>query len=69
MESMETFIVVIALIASAAGTLLLLACLAGKRSQLVKAYNFRMEAGTREQDNKDNTKKMIKRPRQKPFPK
>jgi len=55
--SMETFIVVIALMASAAGTLLLLACLANKRSQLVQAYNVSMEADSRGQNSENNINK------------
>ena len=50
---METFIVIIALLASASGTLLLLACLANKRSQLVTAYNVKLEAESRQQSIED----------------
>ena len=40
---METFIILVSLVASAAGSLVLLACLAGKRAQLIKAYNIQKE--------------------------
>ena len=40
---METFIIVIAMIASAAGSLVLLTCLAARRSELVKAFNVQHE--------------------------
>ena len=47
---METFIVVIAMIASAAGSLVLLACLASRRSELVKAFNLQRDMESDEQE-------------------
>jgi len=43
MSSMETFIVVVGLVAAIGGSLILLSCLAHKRAQLVKAFNIQME--------------------------
>ena len=43
---METLILVFALVTSAAGTLILLACLAGRRAELVKAFNVQQQSGT-----------------------
>ena len=48
MSSIESFIVIVALVSAAGGSLMLLACLAGKRSQLVKAYNMKREIEQRE---------------------
>ena len=45
---METFIILISLTAAAAGSLILLTCMAGKRSQLVKAFNIQQEKLERE---------------------
>ena len=42
---METLILLFALIASAGGTLILLACLAGRRAELVKAFNIQQKSG------------------------
>ncbi|MBN1436122.1 MAG: hypothetical protein JW936_03530 [Sedimentisphaerales bacterium] len=42
---METLILVFALTASAAGTLILLTCLAGRRAELVKAFNLQQQSG------------------------
>ncbi len=53
---METFIILVSLAAAAAGSLILLTCMAGKRSQLVKAFNIqqeRLEREARLQRNKD----------------
>jgi len=43
MSSMETAIVLISLIASGVGSLVLLAALAARRAELVKAYNIQVE--------------------------
>jgi len=43
MANMEIFIVLVSLAAAAGGSLVLLACMAGKRAQLVKAYNIKKE--------------------------
>ena len=45
---METFIILISLAAAATGSLILLTCMAGKRSQLVKAFNIQQEKLERE---------------------
>ena len=45
---METFIILVSLTAAAAGSLILLTCMAGKRSQLVKAFNIQQEKLERE---------------------
>jgi len=45
---METFIILVSLAAAAAGSLILLTCMAGKRSQLVKAFNLQQEMLERE---------------------
>ena len=45
---METFIILISLTAAVAGSLILLTCMAGKRSQLVKAFNIQQEKLERE---------------------
>ncbi|MCK5270592.1 MAG: hypothetical protein KAJ46_07395 [Sedimentisphaerales bacterium] len=45
---METFIILVSLAAAAAGSLILLTCMAGKRSQLVKAFNIQQEKLERE---------------------
>ena len=59
MSSMESFIVVVSLIASAMGVLILLASLAGKKAQLVKAFTIQLEVEARERDIQDriNSKK------------
>lgn len=43
MSSMELFIVISALVASAAGGLILLLSLAGKKAHLVKTFNLQQE--------------------------
>ena len=48
MEAMETFVVVVSLIAAAIGGLIFLSSLAGKRAFLVKAYNMQKEIEQRE---------------------
>jgi len=62
--SMELFIVFVSLVAAAAGTLILLACMAGKRAQLVRSFNIQQKiqehqakiAQNRQQfKNKENT--------------
>ena len=40
---METFIILVSLAAAATGSLILLTCMAGKRSQLVKAFKIQQE--------------------------
>jgi len=45
---METFIVVMALAAAVTGALVLLATLAGKRAQLIKAFNIQQEIARRD---------------------
>jgi len=45
---METFIILVSLAAAAAGSLILLTCMAGKRAQLVKAFNIQQEKLERE---------------------
>lgn len=45
---METFIIVVGLLAGAGGCLVLLACLAGERAQLIEAYNIELEAQSRD---------------------
>ena len=45
---METFIILVSLAAAATGSLILLTCMAGKRSQLVKAFNIQQEKLERE---------------------
>jgi len=55
---METFIIVTALIASAAGAGVLLLSLANKRSQLVKAYNIKRQIEERERQIEENRAKM-----------
>ena len=51
---METFIVLVSLAASAGGSLVLLSCMAGKRAQLVKAFNIQQELEAREAKIKKN---------------
>ncbi len=46
--SFESFIIAVALIAAAAGSLVLLTALAGKRARLIKAYNLQQEIEARE---------------------
>ena len=64
MASIEFFIVLVSLIAAGAGTLILLACMAGKRAQLVRSFNIQQKfqehqakiAHNRQQfKNKENT--------------
>ncbi len=43
MSSVETFIVVAALVSSLFGGIILLSSLAGKRAQLVRAFNIQQE--------------------------
>jgi hypothetical protein len=43
LSSMETFIIIMALLAAAGGTLVLLGSLANRRAQLVKAFHYRQE--------------------------
>ncbi len=43
LSSMETFIIIMALLAAAGGTLVLLASLANRRAQLVKAFRYQQE--------------------------
>jgi len=50
MPAMETFIVVISLLAAAGGSLVLLSCLAGMRAQLVKAFNVQKEAEAQQRE-------------------
>jgi hypothetical protein len=45
---MEMLIVVLGLVAAAGGALVLLVCLAGRRAQLVKAFNMQQEREARE---------------------
>lgn len=45
---METFIILVSLAAAAAGSLILLTCMAGKRAQLVKAFSIQQEKLERE---------------------
>ncbi len=52
MSTMEMFIIVIGLGAAAFGSLVLLVCMAGKRAQLVKAYNMQLEIEARERQAK-----------------
>ncbi len=48
MSSMELFIVVVAAVAAAIGTLVLLICLAGKHAQLFKAFELRQQTKAHE---------------------
>ena len=48
MSSMESFIILISLIASAAGALILLTSLAGKKAQLAKAFSMQLEMEAQE---------------------
>ena len=48
MSSMELFIIMAALAAAAGGTLILLACMANKRMQLIKAFNIQQEIETQQ---------------------
>ena len=43
MSSMETFIIIMALLAAAGGTLVLLGSLANRRAQLVKAFHYQQK--------------------------
>jgi len=45
---MENFIVIIALVAAAAGSLILLSCMAGKRAELIKVYLTQKQLEARE---------------------
>ncbi|MCH9021566.1 MAG: hypothetical protein IID32_02245 [Planctomycetes bacterium] len=47
---MESFIVVVSLIASAAGALILLTSLAGKKAQLAKAFSMQLKLEAHEKD-------------------
>ena len=53
MSSMETVIVLTAIVASAAGALILLSCLANKRAQLIQQINQMQEHAAREQQFND----------------
>lgn len=44
---METFILVVSLLAAAGGTLVLLACLAGKRAELLQVFTVEEEREAR----------------------
>ena len=46
--SFESFIIAVALLAAAGGSLVLLSCLAGKRARLIKAYNLQQEMEARQ---------------------
>ena len=46
---MEIFIVMASLAAAAGGSLVILSCLAGKRAELVKAYNIHQETQARQE--------------------
>ena len=50
MSSMESFIIVVSLVASAAGALILLTSLAGKKAQLAKAFSMQQELEAQEKD-------------------
>ncbi len=50
MQSMELFIVIIALVAAAGSSLILLIALAAKRSELIKAFTLRQETEQREKE-------------------
>lgn len=54
---MEMLIVVTGLVAAAGGALVLLVCLAGKRAQLVKAFNVQQEREAREKQLEQNQAK------------
>jgi len=54
---MEMLIVVTGLVAAAGGALVLLVCLAGKRSQLIKAFNVQQEREAREKQLEQNQAK------------
>lgn len=45
---MESVILIVAAVAAAAGSWILLTCLAGRRAELVKAFNVQQEAEERE---------------------
>ena len=55
MSSMESFIIVVSLIASAAGALILLISLAGKKAQLVKAFSMQLEMEAQERASQTDT--------------
>ena len=56
MDSMETFIVLVSIAAGIGGGLVLLACMAGRRAQLVKAFNMQQEMKEREAKIERNSK-------------
>lgn len=49
MSSVETFIVITALVCSLGGGIILLSSLAGKRAQLVRAFNLQQELHAHEE--------------------
>ena len=54
---MEMLIVLMGFSAAAGGALVLLVCLAGKRAQLVKAFNMQQEQEAREKQVEENQAK------------
>ncbi len=50
MSSVETFIVITALLCSLGGGIILLSSLAGRRAQLVRAFNIQQDMLSREND-------------------
>ena len=55
MFSMETVIVLLALAAGAAGSLVLLSCLASRRAQLLEAFRIQQEIEERERQIRQQT--------------
>ena len=60
MASIEIFIVLVALAAALGGSLVLLTCMAGKRAQLIKAFNIQQEMREREAQIEQNRKNFQK---------
>jgi hypothetical protein len=54
---MEMLIVLVGFSAAAGGAMVLLVCLAGKRAQLVKAFNMQQEQEMRQKQVKENQAK------------
>ncbi|MBI9016904.1 MAG: hypothetical protein JEZ07_06545 [Phycisphaerae bacterium] len=54
MSNAEMVIIIISLLAAACGAIMMLACMAGRRVQLVKAYNIQIETKEAQEDLEDN---------------
>ncbi|MBN1844037.1 MAG: hypothetical protein JW810_00010 [Sedimentisphaerales bacterium] len=58
MSIMESFIIMMGLIAALGGGLVLLSCLAGNRARLMKSYNIQRQQEKREQQIQENRRQL-----------